>query len=166
MSELKIRRGQMGDLWRLQHMLYMAEEESNGIMPPTDMLHAAHAALNMLAAGFVFVVEEGETVVGAIMLDVMSWAWNPQVKYLETQHFYVMPDHRAKKVGDVLAAQALLDAAKAMADAAGIPLIATRFFSDERNASKDAFFERSGMINLGGRHIYQPAVDAAKQAAE
>lgn len=167
---IKVSRAIHYDLFHLEALIRQAQAESNGYYPGPKFPEAYHSALNIITMGLAFVAideeaEEGGKIVGCLMMDTKKWHWNPDVVYLESVHYYVMPHARNKKTEDGrIAAVALLDAGKAIADAAGTSLI-VQVLNPVSADRKTAFIEHNGFENMGGNMVYHPAKQEAAQAA-
>ena len=186
-TTIAVRRANLGDLRALEILLMKGHEESE-MLPPPDIAHAYHTAINMIQAGMVFVATEidadkkRELVVGTLMLDGKTYAWNPEVTIIESVHFYVLPEYRARSINSGTPARlngmpvwrALLEAGKDLSTAASevhgktIPFRCESFFSakaDNRAEAKDELFKQAGFAYTGGNFIFFPPPTSDEQAA-
>lgn len=167
---IKVVRAIHYDLFHLEALMRQAQAESNGYYPGPKFPEAYHSALNIITAGLAFVAldtseDESGKIVGCLMMDTKKWHWNPDVVYLESVHYYVMQHARGLKTEDGrIAAVALLDAGKAVADTAGVSLI-VQVLNPVSAENKTTFVERQGFTNMGGNMVYHPAKQEAAQAA-
>lgn len=98
--------------------------------------------MNLKCAVWVVEDESGEFV-GSIGLNETT-AWYSDVPYLADGWFYVLPEHRASKVGTEL-----LDAAKAFAKDKQMPLL-VGLFNMEQVEAKVEMMKRKGFMQVGG----------------
>lgn len=175
-TKIIIRAATPYDLFALELMLAKGIEESAGLLPDYDQMHFFHTAINMCAAGLVFVAAERDDVakheklVGCLNLDGKTWAWNKTVTILESVHFYVLPEARGRTLEDGKTAvwEGLLQAGQALADAAGVPMVINvihQVGAENRAGAKDELFKRAGLQYMGGNHLYLPKPKAAEKAA-
>jgi len=173
-SKLEIRPANVYDMHQLEILLYKGIEESKGLLPPYDVFQVYHHALKLIEIGSVYILQDIDeekkqrTVVGCLMLDATSFKWNDAVKWLESVHFYVLPEWRAKKLPDgKLPFEALVDAAKGLAEACAMPLKIESFHQagDNRVLAKDTLFEKAGFFYIGGNFAYLPKSMQQKEAA-
>jgi hypothetical protein len=170
-----IRRATHHDLFMLEALMKRGlreADEANLPFPPIDFLHSAHAVLNLIAAGAIHVVcepidEQRERMIGAHVFDVRQYHWNPGVKFFETIHWYIHPDHRGAQLADGrTAAAALIDSAKELAMSVGLPFLMTVQFTPDRASVKDALIDRKDFQYMGGSHLFVPPKQEAAEAAE
>lgn len=137
-----------------------------------DPAAALKGAVDMINHGLVFVAVQNPgaaeaTVIGTIMCDIRTPSYAPHLPYLESQHFYVVPEARKAKVDDgKLVALALIEAAKALAQERALPLRVNGFFNDDRGAAREALFEKQGFRYMGANFAYIPPALAKQEAAE
>ncbi len=173
-TTIAVRPVQKWDLWALELLLAKGIEESDGLLPDYDPLHFAHTAINMIAAGLIYVAVEideaakQEKIVGCLAMEAKSWSWNADVRLIESVHFYVLPEVRGRQLADGKTPvwEGLLKAGQALADGAGMPLrVEILHKLDDRGTAKDELMKRAGFSYTGGNHLYLPKA-AAQQAAE
>jgi hypothetical protein len=162
------------DMHPLEVLLNKAIEESGGLLPPYDQFHCYHQFLHRLENGLVYVAceivgDKQERIVGALMMDLHKFDWNPQAKLLVTVHLYIVPEYRGKTMpdGKTYLFEALLGFGQQLADVAQIPFMVESFFQlgpEARAVARDKAFEKAGFQYLGGKHNYQPK--APRQAEQ
>ena len=164
---ISIRRGNFADVGPILGLSSVALDE--GVWAPVktvDIGHSMRLLSTQVENNLVFVADGGGGVVGMIVLRVDGWAWNPSERHLESIHFYVHPAFRSAKTSDgKLAAVALIDAAKGVAQRAGLDLILTVLFGDDVER-RDAFIRRQGIKSAGETLVFQPKAIALPIAAE
>ena len=89
--------------------------------------------------------------VGVLALDWATWPWNRQKPYLYNQHFWVEPIWRSGGT-----ATRLLQAAKALAQERGVPLLIETSMLDADTGKKERFIEKNGLQRIGGKFIFTP----------
>jgi hypothetical protein len=170
-TPIEIRAARLHDLFSLEGLLHRAIAEANGLLPDYDHMHLAQMTIELMKNGLVVVATEPlegnrERLVGVFMLSVRSWSWNPAFQYLDSVHFYVHPEYRARSIADGRSvADGLRDAGQSIADNAQVPLIVEGYFTPDRLEAKAEFFSRAGFLHVGGRYLYMPADPAEKQPA-
>jgi ribosomal protein S18 acetylase RimI-like enzyme len=100
------------------------------------------------APTWVAVAEDGR-LVGALVFDLRSWPWNATQGFLESQHYYVLPEYRSGGAGLQMVSEA-----KKFAEAGGVALrIPT---SGENPEMLDKVLKAQGFQYTGGNFMYQP----------
>lgn len=177
MADLKIgiRKATRYDITALEVMMSKGVEESQGFLPDYDPHLFWHEAVRLIqgetvwVAAQVDIANKREKLIGCLALDAHKWRWNPRVILLESVHFYVLPEARALTLADgkTFVAEALISAAKELADTVPVPLRIENLHQlgpDNRAEAKDRFFDRAGFIYAGGSHVYMPKVTASAAA--
>jgi hypothetical protein len=191
--EYGVRLASRYDLFALERLMEKALAESGGLLPPHDPDHFVHSSMALISKGLVFVAVEvsedkkRERIVGCLALDARSWHWNPRALFLESVHFYVLPEARKVKIhdGKMLLAEALLACGKQLSTVSSyhqqkdgetvfmpVPLRIDMLFqlsaegiTDNRAAAKDELMRGCGFIYVGGNHVFIPKEEQAQAAA-
>lgn len=144
------------DLFGLEQLLMEVFKETD-FYPPPVLPAAYHAALQQIQRGMILVAaeetEETSALVGLMWLHTEEWSHHPGKGYLTNTHYYVVPGSRNRRVDGRLVSEALLEAAKDLADSKNIPLLVRVTFG-ERVDAKARFMERSGMRCTGGIFLH------------
>jgi ribosomal protein S18 acetylase RimI-like enzyme len=135
---LTLRRAEPRDAAQVAELNRRLATESEGLeLDPQRIRAGVEALLADAAKGLYLVVEEGQRVVGQLMLTIEWSDWrNGPIHWL--QSVYVMPEHRGSGVF-----RALWDEAVRIARAAGAP--AMRLYVEETNVAAQEVYRRVGM---------------------
>jgi len=161
MTTIEIRKAEFFDLNALEGLLHRGIEEANGLIAPYDPETAYRTGLEQISQGLVFVAAENvdakrQKLVGGLCLALSRWHWNHKVSYLESIHYYVLPEYRSRSAGNVPVGVALLNAAKSGAQAAGLQLLVRIGSGEVRLEAKERLMERAGFPRVGGNYLFQP----------
>lgn len=161
MTEIVIRKAEFHDITALEGLLHRGIEEANGLLAPYDPETAYRTGLEQIAQGLVFVAAENldskrQKLVGGLCLAVGKWHWNRNAQFLESIHYYILPEYRARSVGSAPVGVALLTAARAGAQAANLPLVINIGSGEVRLEAKERLMDRAGFHRVGGTYLFKP----------
>lgn len=141
----EVRSAQLADLMgvvaTLERALLLAEHP----LPQPEYPYAMHYTLDLIGRGLGWVALHAGSIVGVILLDQYTTPWNRQAPHLENVHFWVEPRHR--KGGT---AERLLDAAKAHAQAQGLPLRVRVTYGSSDAPLVSRWLQAQGFAYVGG----------------
>lgn len=169
MEPVVIRTATLWDLFWIEALGRRGLDEAGQLYPAYDLGHMLKGFIDSIEKGLAYVAvakgDEGERIIGALIVGIISWPQSPRDQMVTNEHLYVLPEYRARKVADGrLVGIALIDILRDMANRACVPAVFRATFGTEPEAI-GKLAERSGFRTIGGTYIYEPKPDAEEKAA-
>lgn len=152
--QITLRPATARDATPLYNLLIRYFEELDLLYPPPLEMPTMAWGLTIVNAGGVIVAEADGEFVGSVGLEIGTFPWNPNVRYMNGVWFYVSPERR--KGG---CAERLMKAAKEIAARNRMALRLDNIWGVEPEL-QDRYRQIHGFQYVGGNHVWFPAAEA------